>query len=218
MDFIGQALTQYCEQHSSSESELLQNLAKETWQKVINPRMLSGSLQGAYLKFISKLIQPRRILEIGTYTGYSALCLVEGLKENGELITLEEDDELSYFHQKYFPQHSKGKLITTKYGDAKKTMNEIDGEFDLIFIDADKQGYNQYWDWCSKHVSSFGVILIDNVLWNGKVIQPLVEKDLDTQVLLDLNRKIQEDEQFENVLLPLRDGMMMVKRKGNENH
>jgi predicted O-methyltransferase YrrM len=218
MDFIGQPLTQYCEQHSSSESELLQNLAKETWQKVINPRMLSGSLQGAYLKFISKLIQPRRILEIGTYTGYSALCLVEGLKENGELITLEEDDELSYFHQKYFPQHSKGKLITTKYGDAKKTMNEIDGEFDLIFIDADKQGYIQYWDWCSKHVSSFGVILIDNVLWNGKVIQPLVEKDLDTQVLLDLNRKIQEDEQFENVLLPLRDGMMMVKRKGNENH
>jgi predicted O-methyltransferase YrrM len=109
-------------------------------------------------------------------------------------------------------------LITTKYGDAKKTMNEIDGEFDLIFIDADKQGYIQYWDWCSKHVSSFGVILIDNVLWNGKVIQPLVEKDLDTQVLLDLNRKIQEDEQFENVLLPLRDGMMMVKRKGNENH
>lgn len=218
MDFIGQPLTQYCEQHSSSESELLQNLAKETWQKVINPRMLSGSLQGAYLKFISKLVQPRRILEIGTYTGYSALCLVEGLKENGELITLEEDDELSYFHQKYFPQHSKGKLITTKYGDAKKTMNEIDGEFDLIFIDADKQGYIQYWDWCSKHVSSFGVILIDNVLWNGKVIQPLVEKDLDTQVLLDLNRKIQEDEQFENVLLPLRDGMMMVKRKGNENH
>ena len=144
--------------------------------------------------------------------------MVEGLKENGELITLEEDDELSYFHQKYFPQHSKGKLITTKYGDAKKTMNEIDGEFDLIFIDADKQGYIQYWDWCSKHVSSFGVILIDNVLWNGKVIQPLVEKDLDTQVLLDLNRKIQEDEQFENVLLPLRDGMMMVKRKGNENH
>jgi predicted O-methyltransferase YrrM len=218
MDFIGQALTQYCEQHSSSESELLQQLAKETWQKVINPRMLSGSLQGAYLKFISNLVQPRRILEIGTYTGYSALCLVEGLKENGELITLEEDDELSYFHQKYFPQHVKGKFITTRYGDAKKTMNELDGSFDLIFIDADKQGYLQYWDWCSKHVSSTGIILIDNVLWNGKVIQPLADKDLDTQVLLELNKAIQENQQFENVLLPLRDGMMMVKRKDNENH
>ncbi|MBM3448641.1 MAG: methyltransferase [Bacteroidetes bacterium] len=218
MDFIGQALTQYCEQHSSSESELLQQLAKETWQKVINPRMLSGSLQGAYLKFISNLVQPRRILEIGTYTGYSALCLVEGLKENGELITLEEDDELSYFHQKYFPQHSKGKLIESKYGDAKKTLNELDGSFDLIFIDADKQGYLQYWDWCSKHVSSTGIILIDNVLWNGKVIQPFADKDLDTQVLLELNKAIQENQQFENVLLPLRDGMMMVKRKDNENH
>lgn len=218
MDFIGQALTQYCEQHSSSESELLQQLAKETWQKVINPRMLSGSLQGAYLKFISNLVQPKRILEIGTYTGYSALCLVEGLKENGELITLEEDDELSCFHQKYFPKHSKGKLIEAKYGDAKKTLNELDGEFDLIFIDADKQGYLHYWGWCSKHVSSTGIILIDNVLWNGKVIQPLSEKDLDTQVLLELNNTIQENQQFENVLLPLRDGMMMVKRKENENH
>ena len=218
MDFIGQALTQYCEQHSSSESELLQQLAKETWQKVINPRMLSGSLQGAYLKFISNLIQPKRILEIGTYTGYSALCLVEGLKENGELITLEEDDELSYFHEKYFPQHSKGKMITTTYGDAKKTLNELDGMFDLIFIDADKQGYLQYWNWCSKHISSSGIILIDNVLWNGKVIQPLSDKDIDTQVLLELNNTIQENQLFENVLLPLRDGMMMVKRKDNENH
>ena len=218
MDFIGQALTQYCEQHSSSESELLQQLAKETWQKVINPRMLSGSLQGAYLKFISNLIQPKRILEIGTYTGYSALCLVEGLKANGEFITLEEDDELSYFHEKYFPQHAKGKMITTKYGDAKKTLKELDGMFDLIFIDADKQGYLQYWNWCSKHISSSGIILIDNVLWNGKVIQPLSDKDIDTQVLLELNNTIQENQLFENVLLPLRDGMMMVKRKDNENH
>ena len=213
MDFIGQALTQYCEQHSSLESELLQQLSKETWQKGINPRMLSGSLQGAYLRFISQLINPARILEIGTYTGYSALCLVEGLKNSGELITLEEDDELSFFHNKYFPQHKKGNLIQPVYGDAKVNLQNIHGEFDLIFIDADKQGYLHYWEWCSKHVSASGIILIDNVLWNGKVIQPLAEKDIDTQVLLELNAVIQENSEFENVLLPLRDGMMMVKRK-----
>jgi caffeoyl-CoA O-methyltransferase len=212
MDFIAQALTTYCEQHSTNDSELLKNLTTETWQKVINPRMLSGSLQGAFLRFISQLIQPQRVLEIGTYTGYSALCLVEGLKSNGELITLEENEELAYFHQKYFPKHSKGNCIKTIYGDAKNSLQDITGNFDLIFIDADKQGYLEYWNWSSGHLSERGIILIDNVLWNGKVLNPLAEKDLDTKTLLQLNESVQSNTNFENILLPLRDGMMLVRR------
>ena len=212
MDFISLALTTYCEQHSSSESELLQELAKETWQKVVNPRMLSGHLQGQYLTLISQLVRPKRILEIGTFTGYSALCLADGLQENGELITIDENDELSFLHNKYLKQHTRGNSIQVIYGDAAQELKAIEGSFDLIFIDADKRNYLNYWNYAKEHITPNGLILIDNVLWSGKVLSPTEEKDIDTQVLKELNEIVTNDASFHNVLLPLRDGLMMCRK------
>lgn len=213
MDFISLALTTYCEQHTSKESALLQELAKETWQKVVNPRMLSGHLQGQYLSFLSQLIRPNRILEIGTFTGYSALCLADGLQDNGELITIDENDELSFLHNNFLKQHAKGNSIRVIYGDAVQELNALEGTFDLIFIDADKKNYLHYWEYSKNHLSANGVILIDNVLWSGKVLAPTEEKDIDTQVLKNLNERVTQDESFHNVLLPLRDGLMMCRKK-----
>lgn len=212
MDFISLALTTYCEQHSSPESELLHELAKETWQKVVNPRMLSGHLQGQYLTLISNLVRPKRILEIGTFTGYSALCLADGLQENGELITIDENDELSFLHNKYLKQHPKGNSIQVIYGDAVQELKSIEGSFDLIFIDADKRNYLNYWNYAKEHITPNGLILIDNVLWSGKVLATTEEKDMDTQVLKELNDIVTTDPSFHNVLLPLRDGLMMCRK------
>jgi len=213
MDFISLALTTYCEQHSSEESALLKELAKETWQKVVNPRMLSGHLQGQYLSFLSQLIRPKRILEIGTFTGYSALCLADGLQENGELITIDENDELSFLHDTFLKQHPKGNSNRVIYGDAVQELNTLEGAFDLIFIDADKRNYLHYWEYAKNHLAPNGVILIDNVLWSGKVLAPTEEKDVDTQVLKELNERVTQDNSFHNVLFPLRDGLMMCRKK-----
>lgn len=213
MDFISSTLLDYCEKHSDDESDLLKSLSAETWQKVINPRMLSGHLQGRFLSLLSQLIQPKRVLEIGTFTGYSALCLADGLSEGGELITIDENDELSWLHEKYFLQHKNGKAIKTIYKAALDAFPEIDGSFDLIFIDADKRNYIHYWNWTMEHVQVGSVILIDNVLWSGKVLEPAAEKDFDTQVLQELNELVALDMRCEKVLLPLRDGLMMVRVK-----
>ena len=213
MDFISSTLLDYCEKHSDDESELLKALSAETWQKVINPRMLSGHLQGRFLSLLSQLIQPKRILEIGTFTGYSALCLADGLQEDGELITIDENDELSWLHDKYFLQHKNGSQIKPIYNAALSAFEDLEGTFDLVFIDADKRNYLHYWNWTMEHAHAGTVILIDNVLWSGKVLEPAVEKDFDTQVLQELNDLVAKDSRCEKVLLPLRDGLMMVRVK-----
>lgn len=213
MDFISSTLLDYCEKHSDQEPELLKSLSAETWQKVINPRMLSGHLQGRFLSLLSQLIQPKRVLEIGTFTGYSALCLADGLSEEGEIITIDENDELSWLHDKYFLQHKNGKSIKPIYKAALDAFEGIEGTFDLIFIDADKRNYIHYWNWAMDHVKPGSVLLIDNVLWSGKVLEPAAEKDFDTQILQELNKKVAEDIRVEKVLLPLRDGLMMVRVK-----
>jgi len=159
------------------------------------------------------VIQPKRVLEIGTFTGYSALCLADGLSEGGEIITIDENDELSWLHDKYFLQHKNGKGITPIYKAALEAFKEIDGTFDLVFIDADKRNYIHYWNWAMEHVHAGSVILIDNVLWSGKVLEPSAEKDFDTQVLQELNDLVARDKRCEKVLLPLRDGLMMVRVK-----
>jgi len=213
MHFLPEEIEQYTEQHTRGESELLQALTRETWQKVVMPRMLSGHVQGRYLSMISKMLRPKRILEIGTYTGYSALCLAEGLTENGQLITMDINDELNWIHQKYIAQSAFAHQIKCVYGDAFELLKTMDNRYDLVFMDADKDRYLDYYEMLVPALPSGAVILIDNVLWSGKVIHPAAPKDLETQVLQQLNKRITEDERVENVLLSLRDGLMMVRKK-----
>jgi caffeoyl-CoA O-methyltransferase len=213
MHFLPEALEQYTEDHSSAEPELLAQLSRETWQKVVNPRMLSGHLQGRFLSMISKMLRPKRILEIGTYTGYSALCLAEGLAENGELITIDINDELAPFHHKYFnllPQKDQIKAI---YGDANEELLKIQPGFDLVFIDADKSNYLRYFHILLPDLKSGAVVLIDNVLWSGKVLEPTQPNDMETSVLKELNELVSKDKRLDAILLPLRDGLMMIRIK-----
>jgi len=213
MHFLPEEIEQYTEAHTRGESELLQALTRETWQKVVMPRMLSGHVQGRYLSMISKMLQPKRILEIGTYTGYSALCLAEGLAENGELITIDINDELNWIHKKYIGQSEYADRIQCVYGDAYLLLGEMDKQFDLVFMDADKDRYLDYYEMLVPVLPSGAMILIDNVLWSGKVVMPAAPKDIETQVLQKLNKHITEDDRVENVLLSLRDGLMMVRKK-----
>ena len=212
MDFIGQPLTQYCEQHSSSESELLQNLAKETWQKVINPRMLSGSLQGAYLKFISKLIQPRRILEIGTYTGYSTLCMALSAP-TAKITALDVNIEWTKIAKNYWHEAGVSERITLILAPALESLkNFSNNSFDLIFIDADKRNYPSYYKESLRLLSNTGVLLIDNVLWNGRVIDPNYTDTL-TNVIRKFNETIKNDERVDVCMLPIGDGLTMIRKK-----
>jgi caffeoyl-CoA O-methyltransferase len=210
MHFLPEEIEQYVEAHTRQHSSKLEALERETWQKVIMPRMLSGQVQGRFLSFLSHLIRPKRILEIGTYTGYSALCLAEGLAEGGELLTLDINDELAWIHQKYL---SDVPAIRCVYGDALDVLPTLDLRFDMVFIDADKDRYHAYYDLLVPALPAGAVILLDNVLWSGKVLTPADARDKETQVLQELNRHITNDHRVENVLLPLRDGLMMVRKK-----
>ncbi len=213
MHFLPEALEQYTEDHSSAEPELLVQLTRETWQKVVNPRMLSGHLQGRFLSMISKMLSPKRILEIGTYTGYSALCLAEGLAENGELITIDINDELKPFHDKYFNLSTHKGQIRAIYGDATEELLKIQSGFDLVFMDADKDNYLSYFNILLPQLKSGAVLLIDNVLWSGKVLEPTQPNDTETSVLKELNALVSKDKSLDTVLLPLRDGLMMIRIK-----
>jgi predicted O-methyltransferase YrrM len=210
MNFLPEEIELYVEGHTRGQSELLAALERETWQKVIMPRMLSGHVQGRFLSLLSKMLQPRRILEIGTYTGYSALCLAEGLAPSGELITIDINDELSWIHAKYVGTVP---AIRCLYGDALSLLPGLDLNFDLVFIDADKDRYKEYYDLLVPSLPAGAVVLLDNVLWSGKVVMPAESKDKETQVLQELNKQITADTRVENVLLPLRDGLMMVRKK-----
>jgi caffeoyl-CoA O-methyltransferase len=210
MDIIDEALQRYSEQHTSPEDDLLKAINRNTHANILRPRMLSGHLQGRVLAMFSHMLRPSRILEVGTYTGYSALCLAEGLQESGKLITIDINEELEELVRKSFaasPHHSS---IDFRVGDARKIIPELNETFDLVFIDADKENYSLYYDLVLEKVRPGGIILADNVLWSGKVLDPKPDKD--TVAIQEFNRKIQYDQRVENVLLPIRDGIMMIRK------
>lgn len=211
MAFLPEKLAEYAENHSQSEPELLQELNRETWQKVLQPRMLSGHLQGRVLSLLSKLIHPKHILEIGTYTGYSALCLAEGLQREGEIHTIDINEELKTFQRRYFDKSGYGDQIFQYTGNALDIIPTFDKAFDLAFIDADKVNYENYFNLIVPKMKPGGLILTDNVLWSGKVIEPLKPNDTDTQGILAFNKRANTDERVESILLPIRDGIMISR-------
>ncbi|MFV8341658.1 O-methyltransferase [Flavobacterium sp. XS2P39] len=211
MHFISQELEDYIEQHSEKEPALLAALNKETYQKILLPRMLSGHFQGRVLSMLSKLIRPVNILEIGTYTGYSALCLCEGMQENGTLHTIDIKEELIDFQRKYFDKSPWGKQIFQHLGEATDIIPILDMKFDLVFIDADKENYLNYFELILPKMNKGGIILSDNVLWSGKVLEPLNPKDLSTKILLEYNDRLANDARVETVLLPIRDGLTVSR-------
>ncbi|MDA9803180.1 O-methyltransferase [Flavobacteriaceae bacterium] len=213
MHFLPKKLDDYVVAHSQKEPKLLQQLSRETWQKVLAPRMLSGHFQGRVLSMVSKLINPKNVLEIGTYTGYSALCLVEGIQPKGQLHTIDTNEELYDLQRKYFDKSGFGNQIIQHTGNALNIIPTIDKTFDLVFIDADKQNYPNYLEIILPKLKSGSVILSDNVLWTGKVIEKLQKGDKDTEALLKYNKMINEHSQLETVLLPIRDGLTLTRVK-----
>jgi caffeoyl-CoA O-methyltransferase len=211
MHFISEELETYIENHSQREPELLAALNRETHQKILQPRMLSGHFQGRVLSMLSKLIGPMHILEIGTYTGYAALCLCEGMQKNGTLDTIDINEELETIQKKYFDLSVWKTQIQQHIGDAIAIIPTLDKKYDLVFIDADKENYLHYFDLIVPKMNSGGIILSDNVLWSGKVLETPDPRDLSTTVLLDYNKKINEDPRVETVLLPIRDGLTVSR-------
>jgi len=211
MHFISEALEDYVAQHSENEPELLARLNKETHQKILQPRMLSGHFQGRVLSMLSKIMHPKHILEIGTYTGYAALCLAEGLAENGTLDTIDNNEELVDFQKKYFDQSSWNKQIHQHLGNALEIIPTLNKKFDLVFIDADKENYINYFHMIVPMMNKGGVILSDNVLWSGKVLEEVKANDKSTKVLLEYNELLKNDPRVETVLLPIRDGLTVSR-------
>lgn len=211
MHFISEALEDYVAQHSENEPELLARLNKETHQKILQPRMLSGHFQGRFLSLISKLTRPKAILEIGTYTGYAALCLAEGLAENGTLDTIDNNEELYDFQRKYFDESAWGTQIRQHLGNALEIIPTLNKKFDLVFIDADKENYINYFNMIVPMMNQGGLILSDNVLWSGKVLEEVKANDKSTKVLLEYNEILKNDPRVETVLLPIRDGLTMSR-------
>ena len=213
MDFIDDDIMQYAENHSQEESELLKELQRETHQKILQPRMISGHFQGRFLSFLSRLIQPEKILEVGTYTGYATLCLAEGLRKNGAIHTIDINEELFDFHKKYFDKSLYKNQIFSHQGDAKKIIPGLDFNFDLVFIDADKSNYSLYFDLILPKLNPGGIIIADNVLWSGKVLHDNIpDKDAETLGLREFNDKVMADKKVETLLLPIRDGLMICRK------
>ena len=213
MEFIDSQINDYAEQHTSPESELLQRINRETNIEVLLPRMLSGHLQGRILAMVAKMISPTYIVEIGTYTGYSALCMVEGLKKDGKLITIEFNEELKDRVQGYFNESRYTELLDLRIGDATVILPTLESGIDLVFIDADKNNYLNYYNIIIDKINPGGYILADNVLWSGKVTEETIPDDVDTIALKKFNTFVQEDDRVENVILPVRDGLMLIRKK-----
>ena len=211
MHFLSEDLEDYIEQHSENEPELLARLNKETYQKILLPRMLSGHFQGRVLSMLSKLIRPVNVLEIGTYTGYATLCLCEGMQENGQMHTIDIKEELVDFQRKYFDISPWGKQIFQHLGEAVNVIPVLDLKFDLVFIDADKENYINYYEMMVPKMNKGSIILSDNVLWSGKVVQEIDPKDTSTNVLLEYNKILKEDPRVETILLPIRDGLTISR-------
>jgi len=212
MDFIDDALVEYVEKYTQEEPSLLQKINRETYAKVLTPRMLAGHLQGRVLSMLSNMIQPDSVLEIGTYTGYSAICLAEGLTPDGVLHTIDINEELEEVVRGYFKEAGIEKQVRYVIGNAIDIIPKIKGSFDLVFIDADKGNYANYFDMVIGRVSQGGFIIADNVLWSGKVLDDPQTMDEDTRALLEFSKKIQADQRVENVLFPIRDGIMVMRK------
>lgn len=210
MEFIDSAIEEYARVFSGEPSALLQELDRETHAMILQPRMLSGHLQGRFLSFFAKVCRPSTILEIGTFTGYSALCLAEGLNPDGRLITIDINEELETFTRSFFNRSEYKNQIDYRIADAKDELMKIDGPFDMVFIDADKRNYGLYYDLIIDKMSPGGVILVDNVLWSGKIVDENA-RDKSTQALKDFNQKCLDDQRVDKMLLPLRDGLYMLR-------
>lgn len=211
MEFISEKLTEYISKNSNIEPEILARLNQETHQKILKPRMLSGHIQGRFLSMLSKMKSPSTILEIGTYTGYGTLCLSEGLKEGGKIFTIDRNEELLKIQNKYFEESGKRDKIIQLTGNAKEILNDLNETYDLVFIDADKENYIEYFNQVSERLNKNGIIISDNVLWSGKVLDSSLEKDEETNALLNFNKILNEDKRFETVILPLRDGLSISR-------
>ncbi|EMQ94498.1 O-methyltransferase [Xanthomarina gelatinilytica] len=214
MHFLPEKIDEYVVAHSENEPQLLQQLTRETYQKILQPRMLSGHYQGRVLSMISKLVNPTCILEIGTYTGYSALCLAEGLKENGSLHTIDVNEELVDFQRKYFDLSPYGNQIHQHLGNALEIIPLLKDTFDIVFIDADKENYASYFELIIDKLNPGGIILSDNVLWSGKILETKLKKeDKATLALKAYNKSLKEDKRVETIILPIRDGLTISRKK-----
>ena len=214
MEFIDKELDDYIVAHSAKESQLLEQLNRDTWTNVILPRMLSGRLQGRVLSMLSHMIKPRRILEIGTYTGYSAICLAEGMTSDGIIHTIDINEELAEMVRSYFAEARLSEKSKCHIGNAMEIIPTLNEEWDLVFIDADKDNYSNYFDLVIDKMNKGGFIIADNVLWSGKVLEKNREKkiDKDTKAIMDFNDKVHQDDRMENVLFPIRDGLMVLRK------
>jgi predicted O-methyltransferase YrrM len=213
MNFLPADIERYAEDHTSPEGELLARITRDTYLKQIAPRMLSGHLQGRVLSMLCHMIKPKRVLEVGAYTGYSALCLAEGLAEGGKLTTIEANEELKHVLEEYFFQSPYSNSIELIIGDAKEVIGTLEGTFDLVFIDADKYNYPLYYDLLIDKIPSGGYMIADNVLWSGKVVADVAYNDYEANAIMAFNDKVQADERVENLLLPVRDGLMILRKK-----
>ncbi len=214
MDFIPQDILDYSVAHTQEEPDLLKQLRKETYQKVLHPRMLSGALQGRFLSWISTLVNPKVILEIGTYTGYGTICLAEGLDNGGTLHTIDLNEELISIQQKYLKQIPQYSQITCHLGNAKGIISSLDEKLDLVFMDADKENYTAYLELITPKMNTGGVLIADNVLWSGKVLEKADESDKDTIGLQQFNKILKESKHFNPILLPIRDGLTLARFVG----
>jgi len=212
MKFLPESIENYSEIFSSKESEVLAELNRETHLKIMIPQMLSGHIQGNFLKMISFMLKPKTILEVGTFTGYSAICMTEGLQKDGILHTIDINEELEDICKKYFKKAGFEKKIKYHIGNALEIIPKIKGTFDLVFLDADKINYANYYDLLIDRVNKGGFIIADNVLWSGKVVEPIKPNDKDTKALHAYNKKINDDKRVENYLLPIRDGLMIARK------
>lgn len=212
MQITPDAIGQYASQMSSPESDVLRKLNRETHARVLRPRMLSGHLQGKLLEFISRISAPRRILEIGTYTGYSAICLAQGLTPDGLLHTIDHNPELEDFANDFFQQAGLSEKIILHVGEALHIIPTLQDTFDLVFIDADKENYIRYFDICLEKLRPGGIILADNVLWSGKVLKPVAQNDTETRAIIAFNEYVTSHPGVSNLLLPFRDGLMMIRK------
>lgn len=210
MEFLEEGLQEYVLQHTADESALLKKINRETHLSVLMPRMLSGHLQGRVLSMISKMVRPTHVLEIGTYTGYSAICLAEGIDPKGKLITIDVNEELAEKVSGYFKEANLLSIIDYRIGDAAEIIPSLEESFDLVFIDADKENYSLYFDLIIDRVRKGGFILADNVLWSGKVLDEKPDKD--TRAIIEFNTKVSLDSRVESVLLPIRDGIMILRK------